>query len=440
MTTSTAFISPTIAEVKEWVGGSGSVANVGNILTSGFATITLPDGTGYTPTSEETEAGHLLPVSVNQKGYGFASLIPSNSIVTGMRIKVRLYSENSEEEDMQNFYQLIFSRYLDAVSTANDAYLLFQPKSISAPLNVNTLRTIGATNDIWQSAYRLIVDGMYMYSLDGSSHGYEVQTSMQSPEGYDFSYNVNDLIIQPTTQGYATGFIDAAGALTDYTGLIGKTITLTIPGIGDFTLTGQAGAVTPGDAKFQAAFDNDTTGSSITTQFLAYSNVNGAVADFISITYFRDVIWQWTPNDIGSATNLYRLNTNADSSALLFPNDGYFSGGLDPDPDSSTMSNSTAATLINSVSGAPIYARPNGGAGDGLTVTNAIINFSLATNIPASFFRDVDFGVSTYFDWNTQGDVFAYPENPDNTQKLGEIQISLTYNVTSNGQMMMRVG
>lgn len=435
---------PTIVRALDPAGG-GAWTNINNakLVDATYATCTLPNGATYTPSSQESAVAHVLPPVLYLSGFGFSAALPANAVVTGITMKTVLFANNGGADQSIEYLSRFYSSP-DEVPTFTDDYLLFQPKETQAPQASTAVQTLGGATDIWSPEASLAIDGMYLYSTSGAFPGYEVMTSTLDPFAYDFFYNGHDLLIQPTTAGYNTGFMDAAGQPMDYTGLIGKTITLTVPGVGDFTLTGQAGGVTAGDATFQAAFDNNTTVQSISEQFLSYANGNGVVIDYISISYFQDVIWQWTPYDTGTATNLYRLTTNASSSALLFPNNGYFSGGSDPDPSASTMASGTAVDKINNESGAPILARVDNAQTQqgiqGVTITNTLTHFTLKTSVPASIFRDTKFGIVLYYSWEHTGGTpgaLEYPHIADNNQKLDYVQLQLTYTVSSGGAKNM---
>jgi hypothetical protein len=440
----TTFRLPGSAREVPWNDGSGSWSNVNNALLAdgSYAVCTLPNGATYSPTSGETTAGKLLGSRIFLYNFNFASELPANATVTGISVKFVLLSQYTGLEQNVNYY-IQFADMPDAVIAVDDGYYLFEPAVEGAPLGDTSIKISDGPGSpvaptVWQPSKNLSIDGMFLVSTDGNAHGYEVMTSTLDSFAYDFFYNGHDLLIQPTTAGYQTAIMDAASVVDtmDYSGLVGKTITFTVPGVGDFTLTGQAGAVSSGDATFQAAVDNETTQASISNQFLNYSNVNGAVADYVSITYFRDIIWQWTPNDTGAATNLYRLTTNADPAILTWPNDGYFSGGSDPDPNASTMASSTGVDKINNESGAPILARSDYSQNVfGLEITNTLSNLSLKTSIPASVFRSTTFGLVFYYDPidSDTGDPLVYPTLVDNTQKLDYAKVQLTYTVPTGG-------
>jgi hypothetical protein len=447
----TTFRLPGSAREVPWNDGSGSWSNVNNALLAdgSYAVCTLPNGATYSPTSGETAVGKLLGSRIFLYNFDFASELPVNATVTGISVKFVLLSQYTGLEQNINYY-IQFANIPDAVVTVDDGYHLFEPAVEGASLGDTSIRISDGPGSpvaptIWQPSKNLSIDGMFLTSTDGNAHGYEVMTSTIDSSAYDFFYNGHDLLIQPTTQSYSTGIMDAAEVVDtmNYAGLVGKTITLTIPGVGDFTLTGQAGAVTPGDATFQADVDSESTQASISNQFLYYSNGFGTVADYVSINYFRDIIWQWTPNDVGVATNLYRLTTSADPADLTWPNDGYFSGGSDPDPTASTMASTTGVDKINNESGAPILARSDYSQNVfGLEITNTMSQLSIKTSIPASVFRDTTFGLVFYYDPidSDTGDPLVYPTLVDNTQKLDYAKVQLTYTVPPGGLGLLGVG
>lgn len=439
----TPFRVPTAARAVPFDDGSGTWSDVSNLtLNNGtYASCVLPDGSTYTPTSSEVNAGHVLPAAVMQNNYNFAAVLPADAIVKGITVQTVLFSQYSEEEQEINYYFQL-SRFPDSIPSYIDDYLLFEAQGgIGAVKDDPSVQTLGGATDIWQPNPNLTIDGLYIYSTNGDAHGYSVQTStLDDPNNYDFNYDGHDLIIQPTTQANSGSSLDAGGALTDFAQILanGGTVTLSFSA-SEFpptTFVAQSGPAIPGDATFQCAVSDAATIASLTNQI----NLHPDTSNYVSVSSFSDVVWIFSSVDAGSYTNTIHIETNV-PAYIVFPNGGDFTGGADADPNISTMDNFTAAPLIT-VSGAPMYARPNNGAPALLVITNVVTVMTLKTSAPASIFRNPDFGVSVLYDWvdSSTGNPLIYPQIPDNLQKLGTTQIALTYDIPpagGTGQLML---
>lgn len=438
----TSFRLPTVARSLNYDGGSGEWSNVNNALLAdgSYATCDLPDGSTYTPTSTETDAGQVLSSGILLNGYNFSSELPANAVVTGITVQTILFSTYAGA-DQDIFYKFQFCGFPDAVPFNNAEYWLFESQDTRANQGDTSVQTLGGSTDVWQPNPNLSIDGLFMSSTDGSFPGYEVQTSTLDPDSYDFFYNGHNLLIQPTTAGYSGSSMDAAGALTDYASILsnGGTVTVSFAGTGftPTTFVAQSGPVTPGDATFQCAVSDNDTVASLSNQINAHADTG----TYLYVSYFTDVVWEFSSTDVGSYTNSIRLTTNVPAQ-ITFPNNGYLSNGADPDPNQSTMASSTAVPLINT-SGGPILARQAALSGIfGLTITNTLSNFTLKHSVPASVFRTTDFGIVVNFapaDGGT-GNPLLYPEIPDDQQKLDYVKIQLTYNLIGGGLLLLGVG
>jgi hypothetical protein len=430
--TATSFKLPTAVRPLYYDGGpNGFWTNENNakLADGSYALCTLPDGSSYTPTLEETTVGVLLPEGLYLSGFGFSSDIPSNAVVTGITVHTKFFSDNGESQP--NIFNAQLCSFPDAVPTIVSDYFLLQPYTYDAQWEVTTEQTIGGSTDTWQPNPCLSKDGLYMYSTDSNSYGYEVQTSTTDPWAYDFFFNGHTMIIQPTTQDYSGSSIDLFECVTDYASVLshGGTVTFSFPGfITPVTFVAQAGAVTPGTATFRAAISNDATMQSLSDQL----NGHPDVAPYISSSFFAGVQFVIQSQDFGAYTNGIAFSTNVPTYITL-PNGGQMSGGAEPDPTVSTMSNYTAIAPFNT-SGAPMVAQGLDGTTQILTITNSITNLTLKTSVAASVLRDTNFGILFYYNGlATTGDPLQYPSIADNVCKLDYVKISLTYTVPAGG-------
>lgn len=434
----TAFKLPTAVRPMPVDGGSGSVNNEQDILTGGYAVFELPDGSSYTPTSDEIAAGHVLPPTVLQHSYDF-SAVPSNAIITGITVKTTIYSENVGNIDPSNGYFLQLSTFPNEVNFYDEFYLWLEPKEAGAPLNDSSLQTIGGTTDVWQPNPNLTKDGMFMFATDGGFHGCEVQTSTLDPFAYDFFYNGHDMLIQPYTSSYSGSSLDASDAFASFNFVSfvtnGGTVTVSFPGFfPPTTFVAQFGPATPGDATFQCTVDNDISLTNLSNQIGYHPDTS----TYMSSSIFSGAqVWELASIDVGSYTNGINISSNI-PSAFNFPNGGQFSGGSDPDPNISVMANYEAIAPFNNAGG-PMYARVVGdGVSQNLQITNTITNMTLKHSVPASLFKNPLFGISAFYDWNTYGgDVLNYPSVAGNNQKLGITSISLTYDLAKSGGLLL---
>lgn len=438
----TAFKSPTAARELPWVDGSGEITNVSNVLSGGYATVSLPDGDTYEPSPTESAAGTVLPTALYQSGYDF-SAVPSNALVKGISLRSTNYFTSDGDDDLALRYYFQFGQFADAVPIMTEDYLLWQNQALVLNLNTPTLQSLGGSADVWQPNPALYVDGMYVFSTDGSFPGYEVMASATDALSYDFFYNGHDLLIQPTTQSFSESGMDAGGCFStfDYAAFLsgGGTVTLSFPGSGfpDTTFVAQAGATTPGDATFRCAVDNDSSLQSLSDQI----NYHPIASQFVSSNIFAgSQIWNLVSIDVGVYTNNIVISTNK-GEYLYFPNGGQFSGGADADPNISTMVAVAAAPLVKT-SGGPINAYPLVQS-QLLSITNTITNLTLQTSIPASYFKSSEFGIAEWFNaLATTGDALLYPSNTNTQPRLGKTEIALTYELPpdSSGLMMTGMG
>lgn len=432
----TAFKSPTAARGMNWDGGSGDITNDNLVVSGGFATVTLPDGDSYTPTSTETGAGTVLSCALMQNGYDFSS-VPANALITGITTKSTNYSLSDGGGDLAINYFFQFSRFPDAVPFMQEGYLFLQSKTEQFIANTPTLQTLGGSSDIWQPNPALFIDGMYVYSTDGSFPGYEVITSTVDPESYDIFYNGHDLLIQPTTQTNSPSSLDASATfgLFHFSPFLsgGGTVTVSFPGspFAPTVFVAQAGTATPGTATFQCTVDDDISLESLSNQI----NFHPDTSSYMSSSIFVGAgIWEMSSNDVGAYTNAIHMESNL-PQYFDFPNDGNFVGGRDADPNISTMYAVTAAPLVQT-SGGPLKAYPLG-QNQLLNITNTITNLRLQTKVPASYFKSHDFGIVKWFNpLATTGDALVYPSNINDQQFLGKDQISLTYELARGGGLM----
>lgn len=440
MSFSTGFKSPTNAREMPWDGGSGDLSNPGNVLTGGNATVQLPDGDTYTPTSTETDAGTVLSIALLQGGYDF-SLVPDNATVKGITTRSTNSFTSDGSVDLGINYFFNFSHFPDAVPFMSENYLLWQSKDLQFVLNTPTQQTLGGAADIWQPNPALYIDGMYVFSTDGSFPGYEVETSTIDPFSSDFFYNGHDLIIQPTTQGYSGSSLDASGSFSTFNFIAfvagGGTVTVSFPGFfPPTTFVAQLGPATPGDATFQCTVDNDISLTNLSNQIGFHPDTSS----YVSSSIFSGAdIWELQSIDVGTYTNGIHIQSNL-PQYFDFSNGGQFEGGADPDPNISTMNALAAAPLV-AQSGGPMKAYPLI-SNQFLEITNTITHLTLQTGIPASYFKDPSFNLVEWFNpLATTGDALVYPSNTDTEILLGKTEISLTYTVSPGaGLLLLGVG
>jgi len=324
----TSFLLPASAISLTESGSSGVWLDETNILAEDitYARNEIPaDDGSYTPSAEEIAAGRPLPTKLHVKNFGFG--LPATARVNGITVKTYVYDDyNNSDTNFNTGLQL----YSSSSSTYNAANKIGIVKRVSTtyfydtdpPENYVVETTLGGATDLWQPA-QLDFNGVLFTARDAYLPGNDITITVReygdvADPGTTFIENSGtDITIIPRCQNETAAFGQVD--IFNYSALT----SVEVAGV---VFVAQAGAVTPGDATFQAATSNSATATSLSSQINAHPTTGPLVlagsGGGTSVNMESYIL--------GSGTN-YTLDYTG-AGANLFPTSGFFDPGLDVDP------------------------------------------------------------------------------------------------------------